>query len=343
MPKKKDPMTRYLLLDECFRNKHGHFRFYDLFHFVNRKLREKDLEEVSERTLHEDIRNMQRDDVGFGIELAHDFDGRERIYHYEDMDYSILSRPLTQSQAEMLTKTIEMLSHLRGMPNYEWLDQTLVLLRQQFELGKTSPDYVHFSQCEKLIGLSFFTPLYEALRNERVLEITYHRFGQPSRKRVVHPYMLKQYNNRWYLIGLEERLLPRHKYAVLALDRIEKVKELDGVKLLPVNRDELNRYYADIVGVSRLPEGRICEVRVKAYYPAAHYLETKPLHKSQKVVDAVPGVQGYKVFKWLVLENEELVQQLLVYADQIEVLEGEWVKAKIKERAQKMLEMMDKT
>ena len=138
---------------------------------------------------------------------------------------------------------------------------------------------------------------------------------------------------------MEERLRPRHKYAVLALDRMEKVKVREDIDFIHATTREVERYYADIVGVSRLPEGRICEVLVKAYYPAAHYLETKPLHSSQKVVEAVQGVEGFKVFKWLVLENEELVQQLLVYADQIEVLQGDWVKAKLRERAQKILEM----
>lgn len=361
MPIKKSPITRYLLLDECFRNKHAEYYFYDLFHHVNERLHDMDLEEVSERTLHDDIKFM-RSKMGWEIKLAKDFAGRERIYHYEDMDYSILQMPLTASQSEMLGKTIQMLGHLQGMPNYEWLDQTLVLLREQFQVDNAGAGCVHFSQCDKLKGLDFFTPLYDVLRRQQVVEVTYHRFGQPSRKRIVHPYQLKQYNNRWYLIGLEERLRPRHKYAVLALDRMEKVKVREDIDFIPATTREVERYYEDIVGVSRLPEGRINEVLVKAYYPAAHYLETKPLHSSQKelsverlefrdslgveslksskVVGRADGTpQEFKVFQWYVLENEELVQQLLVYADQIEVLQGDWVKAKLRERAQKILEM----
>ena len=84
------------------------------------------------------------------------------------------------------------------------------------------------------------------------------------------------------------------------------------------------------------PEGWPEKVRVKAYYPAAHYIATKPLHHSQREVQD----SGFKIFEWRVRMNEELVQQLIVYADQIEVLQGDWVRDKLRERAEKIIENM---
>lgn len=94
-----------------------------------------------------------------------------------------------------------------------------------------------------------------------------------------------------------------------------------------------------VVGVSLLPEGEVVKVVAKVYYPNAWYLASKPLHASQKElrVENLKGSkdQGFKVFQWEVIPNEELVQALMVYADQMEVLEPEWVR--LIERAKEIM------
>lgn len=330
----KNPLMRYLILDECFRNQVGNYKMPDLMRIVNERLRKHGHTPVSERTLYKDIEFMKSDE-GWKIKLADLRDGKDRIYTYKDHDFSILNMPLTREQRDQLGRTIQMLSHLKGLPNYRWLDQTLVLLREKFELEPTTKGCVSFASNEQLVGLEHFTPLYDALRRRQVLAITYHRFGNKSRVRVVHPYQLRQYNYRWYLIGYEERLGERHKYAVLALDRMEKIEVLKKEKFIKASITEVERYYENIIGVSRLPEGKVDAVRVKAYYPAAHYLETKPMHPTQRITEVGPD---YKVFQWAVMENEELVQQLIVYADQLEIIRGDWVRNKLLERARQILE-----
>lgn len=334
MPATKNQLQRYLILDKLFRNPNGHYRFYDLLDVVNEEMRLKGFDPISERTLHEDINIMRSEDKGFGVKLKHWFEGKERIYQYEKLSFSIMKMPLTLKQRKQLGSTLQMLSHLRGLPNYRWLDETLVLLKEEFGVKDIGVGSVHFQQCDKANWLELFMPLYEVVKEPKVIAVKYHRFGRPSRERIVHPYQLKQYNNRWYLVGLEERLRPRCKYAVLALDRIEGFRILKDESFIPANIEDVENYYRGIVGVSRLPEGFPMEIRIKAYYPAAWYLGTKPLHKSQEPVEKGKDFVTYKL---TVMENEELVQQLLVYADQIEILEGEWIKKKLVERAKAIL------
>ncbi len=303
-----------------------------MLNYLNEKLRSKGYREIKERQLKDDIRVIKSKSSGFGMELAKTFTSkRERIYRYKDINNSIMKMPLTPQQMKDLGKTIQMLSHLRGLPKYKFLDEVLVKLKESFHIGPGEGS-VHFEECETAPWLKLFTPLYEVVKKPRVINVMYHRFGRPSRLREIHPYQLKQYNNRWYLIGYEERLKSRCKYVVLALDRIEYFNDAEGVDFIPCKIDDVENYYKHIVGVSRLPEGVITTVIVKAYYPAAWYLETKPIHYSQ-IVDDENGNGEYKVFKWRVMENEELVQKLMVYADQIEIIKGEWVKEKIFKRA----------
>lgn len=70
-----------------------------------------------------------------------------------------------------------------------------------------------------LKGIQHLSTLYEAIINKQVLEITHQDFKTEEPYSVIfHPYFLKRYNNRWFLLGLnEETCIPIWN---LALDRI---------------------------------------------------------------------------------------------------------------------------
>ena len=328
----QNQITRYLILDECFRDPYKEYRLNDLLSHLNEQLGKRGLPPIKKRQLEDDLKIIRSEDLGFGMKFKKWFTPmRERIYRYENLNDSIMKMPLTPQELRDLGKTVQMLGSLRGLPNYKFLDEVLVRLKESFHLS-TEVGSVHFDQCDTAPWLDMFMPLYEKVKKPRVINVKYHRFGRPSRIRQVHPYQLKQYNNRWYLVGYEERLKARCKYVILALDRIEWFEDAEGVEFIPCNIEEVEGYYRHVVGVSRLPESWIEKVEVKAYYPAAWYMETKPIHYSQIVEDG-NGDGEYKIFKWRVMENEELVQQLMVYADQIEILKGDWVKQKLYERA----------
>lgn len=323
-------MMRYVILDECLKDRRHHYYMKDLVDKVNRKLELHDNIPVSERTIRGDLRFMQSRE-GWEIELEHRFDGRERIYHYADPDFSIMKQPITPTEADQLSKTITMLSRFKGMPNYQWLEEVLVMLRQKFLLDDVEESMVVFAHNEYLTGLDWFEPLLDAITTHQVVELKYHRFWKKAKKRVVHPYQLRQWNNRWFLVAMEERLRPRLPYTVIPLDRIEHVKVLPKVAFVGCDEEDIMEYFDDIVGVSRWPEGEVQTVRLKAEYPAANYIATKPLHATQRVKERG---ERYVVFQLDVVPNEELVQQLMVYADQCEVLEPLDLREKIRARAE---------
>lgn len=88
MPATNNQLVRYLILDKFFRDPHGHHRFWDLYNALNDELHARGLREIKDRSLHEDIAIMQSEDKGFGVKLKHWFEGKERIYQYEDLDFS---------------------------------------------------------------------------------------------------------------------------------------------------------------------------------------------------------------------------------------------------------------
>ena len=339
-----DAWSRFLILDECLRDRVNYYLLDELVDKVNDKLEEYGYDPVSKRTIQEDLKFM-KSERGWGIELKSGITyGDYKLYHYADPDYSIMNMPMTQAESDLLAEAMAMLGRFRVMPNNTWLESALRMMQVKFNVD-CDTTIAKPAQNDRLKGLDWFEPLFEACRKRLIVTMKYNRFDRLDKEpeqRVVKPYQMRQYNNRWYLVGQEDAKLPRLPMVVIPIDRIvdltietleeKKAREKEGGRYKVPTDMQIEAWYKDIIGVSRLPEGEPQPVRVKAWGLAAHYLETKPLHWSQEVQEG----EGFKEFKWNVIPNEELVQALIVYADQIEILEGEWVRKKLLERAEKI-------
>ena len=343
--------SRYLVLDRCLRDRNRYYHLEDLVDKVNEMLERYDFYPVSQRTVQQDLKFMQSGE-GFGVELAKRYDGHTKIYTYAREGFSIMKLPMTDRESDLLKATIAMLGRFKGLPNYRWLEETLRMLRVKFNVSSRMGS-VSLDQNEKLRGLDeWFERLFEACRKRLIVTMKYNRFDRLDKEpeeRVVKPYQMREYNNRWYLVGFEERLYPRLPFVVVPIDRIvdlevESVEERDsrelrGEKYRIPSEAEIDAHFKDIVGVSWWPEGEVKPVKVKAWGMAMHYLDTKPIHATQEVIET--GVD-YKIFQWQVIPNEELVQALMVYADQMEVIEPLQVRQKLCQRAQNIVKNNEK-
>ena len=99
---------------------------------------------------------------------------------------------------------------------------------------------------------------------------------------------------------------------------------------------DFDDYFYDIVGVSLNPESRPDKIIARAGYPAANYIETKPIHPSQRILERG---DGYLIFQWNLIVNYELETQLLTYADQCEIIEPIKLREKLRDRAIKIIEL----
>lgn len=346
------------VLDACLRDTRIHYYIDDLLKAVNDVLRDYNDTQVSERTIRDDLTKLARKGIAGNrdYEIVKTPHSDNRVsYRYKDPNFSLFNSYLTQEEAEQLSDTIQLLRRFRGMPHFEWLEETMARLKQDFRLGDTEEGMVAFAQNPDLVGLmEWFSPLFDAIVKHQVVEVDYHRFGRPTRTRTIHPYQLRQYNNRWYLVGYEPRQKERFPFVVLPIDRMEDVRSKKE-EFVPKPEDvDFDDYFYDIIGVSLNPESEPEEVLLKAVYPAVWYIETRPIHPSQKVVTGqaldrlvedglIPGEDPespttFKVFRLNLIPNEELLHILLTYADQVEVLQPQYLREKIVERAQQILE-----
>ena len=329
MAQGKNAYIRYKVLDRCFRDGRKRYYIEDLVDACNKELSGYDGSSVSDRTIREDISFMQRQ-AGGGVPLVKKYDGHKVYYMYSDRNFSITEHPMSQSEAEMLSDTIQMLSRFKGLPNYEWLNATLAQMESTFNIGHAKASYVSFAQNEDLQGLKYFTPLYDAIASQRVVSLAYHKFGGLSYDRLIHPYQLRQYNNRWFLVGKGPALSERLPLVVVPLDRIDDYKVMDKEPFIPFDGD-VDDNFKDIVGVSLRFNEPCQHIVFKAYHPADHYIITKPIHHSQRVVERQ---EDYTILSLDLIPTYEFETIMMTYADKCEILEPLDLRKKIKERAE---------
>ena len=332
MAQGKNAYIRYKVLDRCFRDSRRHYYMEDLVEACNEVLYNYDGSSVSERTIREDIHFMQRQ-AGGGVPLERKMDGHRAYYMYSDRNFSIQNLPMSQSEAEMLSDTIQMLSRFKGLPNQEWLNATLVQMKSTFNIGQAKASYVSFSQNEDLKGLKYFTPLYEAIASQHVVSLEYHQFGRPSYNRIIHPYQLRQYNNRWFLVGWEPAVAAKIPLVVIPLDRIDDYRILDKEHFVSYQED-IDECFKDIVGVSLRFNEPCQHIVFKAYHPISSYIETKPIHHSQLVVERH---EEYNIFSLDLIPNYEFETIMLSYVDNCEVLEPQDLKESLVKRAKNII------
>lgn len=330
MSTNKHAQIRYNALDNCFSNYGRKYYIKDLVQACNEAIYNfsgKD-EGVRKRQIYDDIKFMESSQ-GWQIELDREKDGKNVYHRYVDRNYSIAKGPLNQVEVIQIKEVLLTLSRFKGMPHFEWIDEISTRL-QTISIGNVSK-IIDFEQNQFLKGLNFITPLFNAVYNKRVLNITYLPFkDNVERTHKLHPYYLKQYNLRWFLFGLTEHF---NQITNLPLDRILDFNELDDkyIENLNIVFDE---YFDDVIGVSILKDKPLEVIQLYISAELWPYIKTKPIHGSQK---PPVFVEGGVLIELQLIVNYELIARFLSYGEALTVLSPKSLVIAMKNKAQKIL------
>lgn len=325
----KNPLIRYKILDSCFRNPYKNFTKELLLETINNKLKELFDDEshcIKLRQMQDDIAFMKSSE-GWSIELAEEFDGKKRIFRYENLNFSINYAPLNEIELNEFQSAIHVLSQFEGMPQFDGIQEIIAKLKFDLKAEETKQPFIGFDTNQDLKGMEHFSLLYNSTQKQLPLKITYQDFkSQHPYTFTLHPYYLKQYNKSWFLFGLHEEFM-KSDWNV-AIDRIIKIETLNK-KFIPNKTIDWNDYFSDIIGVSKQVDGEIEEIVLHFNELTGKYMENKPIHETQK-------------HKWLnddtlevkikVIPNYELGRLILGYGESVTVIKPKHLKEEIKNR-----------
>jgi len=327
MSTNKNATIRYQALNQCFRNPGRTYYIDDLIKACNDSLLEIDPNStgIKRRQIFDDIKFM-RDSKGFNAPIESYKDGKKAFYRYSDLSFSINNQPLNEREALQLKESLTTLSRFKGLPQFEWVDEMKARLEVSFRL-KSEEKVIEFEENQYLTGKENIGVLYDAIINKQVLKIQYHPFKRDeSILMILHPYFLKQYNNRWFLFGKSG---DAKSITTTALDRIESIQIASEV-YLPNTEINFEEYFEDIVGVSVPPDSKLETVILKIDNDSWPYIKTKPIHGSQKIKEQT---SEYTIIELQLIPNYELEALILSHAEKIEVISPETLRKKISERA----------
>jgi len=318
MPVNKNALLRYKTIDNCLCNRGRKWTLEDLVQACSDALYEytgKD-EYISLRTIQLDIQKMRSDELGYNAPIV----VRDKKYYtYEEPDYSITNTPLSESDLRLMSDAVGVLKQLSGFSGFSGMEDIVGRLEDHIcTVRHQREPAIWFESNERLKGLQFISPLYDAITGKYPVKITYQSFRSAKpRTFVFSPYILKEYRNRWFVFGkgVQDRIVVNP-----ALDRIISVEKAEGCEFIADPSFEPEKYFKDLIGVTRIPGSMDREVivRFRANAENAPYIETKPLHDSQMVVERLED--GSVTFQIVVCHNFELEKTLLEFAEQIKVL-----------------------
>lgn len=250
MPTNKNALLRYQILDRCFSDFSRKYEIDDLLDEVNAILYDVANAKVGLRQIREDIKFM-RDRATYDAPIkAYKYVGKRHYYRYADRDFTIFNNEMSAEEVNSLRSTIEMLGKYRGIAGNAWLEEVISNLEYRFGIKSNKENVVSFEQNENLKGIERLSELIDSAVNHQPLQISYRSYKGKERTVIVHPYHLKQYNNRWFLFGLEENEKYGSFITNMALDRIVSYIHPADVAFIPNGDIDFSTRFNDVVGVT---------------------------------------------------------------------------------------------
>ncbi|WP_416440836.1 helix-turn-helix transcriptional regulator [Leeuwenhoekiella sp. A16] len=344
MPTNKNFQKRITILDECFSRNNGLYTLEKLSdvlmekmgHSVSRKTIQNDIKYIKEHI--EENQSLENNIDDLKVFVTGLYDGKKTAFRYVTPDYSLGNQLLSKSDQEQLEETLAILSRYRNRADFDWLDELFPRIETCFNLVHEDYDsLISYQSNRDYTGQPLVGRLYNQLLRKKVLCIEYKSFKEAeSRIRTIHPYHLKQYNNRWFLFGYQQE----DTYTGitnLALDRILSFTETtETIKPDNVNWGD---YFDEIIGVSKSDDAAVL-IKLRFRESRIKYIDTKPIHgATQKKDHSDPDGLTRTI---TVIPNNELYQTLLSFGKDVEVIAPDFIKEKLEHHAQEMLKYYTK-
>lgn len=236
----------------------------------------------SKRTLQRDIKEIRN---LFGV----------------DIEYSKTNKGYFISQSE-----VENMNFQRMMEAFDMFNS--------LNLAQDLTPFIHLEKCRPQ-GTENLYGLLHAIKNRVQIKFTYEKFwDEEISQRIVEPYALKEFKNRWYIMARDNK---DDKIKSFALDRLTNLKITNRKYKLSesYNIEESFRYCFGIISPDDMEPQEI----ILSFDPIqGKYIKTLPLHDTQEIlIDSDEELQ----IKLKLCVTHDLIMELLSFGDNMKVLQ----------------------
>ena len=250
---KRGYISRYMLIVKKLKAK-PYSTYLELQSYIDKQFEYDQMQDetlnigFSQRTLQRDIREIH--DL-FGINI--EFSKRNKGYFI--------------NQTESENKNFQRMMEAFDLFNSLSLTQEL------------SP-FIHFEK-RRPQGTENFYELIHAIKNRFEIRFDYHKFWEEvGSERSVSPYALKEFKNRWYIVGCNNKDGSLKCYG---LDRLSNL-EITNKKFETPKDFNIEEYYRYCFGIIAPDKGMPEELILSFNAFQGNYIKTLPLHETQEIV-----------------------------------------------------------
>lgn len=328
----KNAFQRYRIIDNCIRSVSKPFPSKkDLKRACEEELFGTESVNICDSTIEKDIKYMREEH-----EAPICYSRLNNGYYYSDKKYSLNQMPLSDTDIETVKTAINILKQFKHSSLFSKFETAIDKISNRINISKNVQDlaidkYVQFETNPKIGGSEYLEKILEAIKNKNIIQFGYKSYQSNEGKiRRIQPYLLKEYKNRWYLIGKSEL---KNKILTFGLDRIYDIEILSTVfKQDPsFSSDMFFKHSIGITTTDKLPSN----IKISTNEILSKYLLSQPIHHSQKFLGEK---NGEYIFTYYLLQTYELRMQILSFGEEARVIEPKELVEEIKEINKKVLE-----
>lgn len=328
MPSNKNALERYITIDRALREK-------------NRKaISREELRRIVAESLDTDVSNSTVDKDIRELRSKHnapiEYDKNAGGYRYTDSNYSFRNTFTDEDLwiMDFAAAAMRVLGDEKMNKKLKGISSRMIKgVSEDEEEDPGIFNYISIEGSSTKKGYEWLFELYMHIINSRTVAIAYAPYGREKKTHIISPYLLKQNNNRWYLLGHSHSA---SSTIVLALDRIERM-ERSREKYYRDRKFDKEAYLRHSYGVHHSNQFPPEKVRLHFNNILKPYILSEPIHLTQEIISN--NDKGLTVEIEIYCKgNTEFLGKVLSYGDAVTVVSPEYLKEEVINNANGVME-----
>ncbi len=325
MPVVKEARLREKIIDQILRNRNRKYTAEEIKNKVNRDL-DKD---VSISTIYNDLKHIREE---YGAVIAKN--ERSQLY-YQDDTFSIEKAPLDDEDKKLLDMATTIFRIFSSSPIFGKFENTINKILTGSAISKIERnrmDCIQPEQNNSVVGVQYIEPILDAILEHKAIEIEYQKAGQEIETKVISPYVLKQVDQHWYLIGYDHVKTSQTKN--YALDNILSVK-LSKAPYFVDDSFDASQFFKYSYGIYQNHKDKPQKIKLTFKDPYINHVMNYPLSPYQTHSLSKDGKT--LTVNLELYESYEIVSEILKYGASVKVLAPASLAKKIKGIAEEIV------
>lgn len=286
-----------------------------------------DLEQTpSPETIQKDIAVMKMDfPKGFNAPIEYNL--QMKGYMYTEPGYRINKSLLRMEDLKAIYEAADMMRFMGGSGMAEGFShaaERILSFSLESTLTKEAYPILQTMKPPASRGFEYFKLFFAACKDKYPVSLIHFSYRKRVfSHRIIHPFLIKEFENRWYVIGYSES---HGEVRTFGMDRIFEPVTL-AKKYIHSPNDEKEKYLNQVYGVYPIPKKKLTKVTIEVSSLATHYFQAYPLHATQQINKLE---DGSSLISFELIPTVELLRYFLNQGKEVRIKSPAWlVKHKI--------------